>query len=418
MCSFEYNFCAVKLTIPVMIMAANPHVKNLKGFDPRTALAVDESFVRLMQQNTDMLEGGDDNALASAANEKSGKECGSLRTGGAINSGCTKIETGDGRTVFAASNIKGEIVFFEPAGDSLKDCGRITVQGALHTQAVYSDGIVYCVSRDGSAYAIDTGLNEGLDKSGRVSGEVIWQKKMNKNIFAAPVATGKVLIVTPADGIYGFDAYNCPDRKIGEALWSEPINGVVSTPVINSGMLFVGTEEKKLLGYDYGGSRVKKVWEYVMSGACRSRPFASEKTRQVVAGTIDGVVYAVARETGAYNWNFIVKAPVLSSIVPGNTADGECLLFGADNGYFYSLDQQGNRVWEFRASGKIRTEALVNEGRVYFGSEDASLYALDLRSGKQIFRFQSDGNIYGKPVIHEGRVYFGSTDGFIHSLYI
>ena len=399
-------------------MAANPHVKSLKGFDPKTALTVDESFIKLMQQGSDMLDGSGDDVLSSAGNEKSGKACGTLRTGGAIHSGCTKIETGDGRILFAIANIKGEIVFFESAGDSLRDCGRITVQGAVHTQAVYSGGIIYCVTRDGAAYAIDTGLNEGLDKSGRVSGEVIWQKKMNKSIFAGPVTTGKVLIVTPADGIYGFDAFNCPDRKIGEALWGESINGVVSTPAINSGMLFIGTEEKKLIGFDYGGSRLKKVWEYVMNGACRSKPFVSEKTRQVVAGTIDGVVYSVERETGAYRWNFIVKAPVLSSIVSGNTADGECLLFGADNGFFYSLDQQGNKIWEFRASGKIRTEALVHEGRVYFGSEDTSLYALDLRSGKQVFKFQSDGNIYGKPVVHEGRVYFGSTDGFVHSVYI
>lgn len=399
-------------------MAANPHVKPLKGFDPKTALAVDESFVKLMQQGSDMFEGSGDDALSSAGSEKSGKACGSLRTGGAIHAGCTKIESGDGRVLFAAANIKGEIVFFEAQGDSLRDCGRITVQGAVHTQAVYSDGIIYCAARDGSVFAIDTRLNEGLDKSGKVAGEIIWQKKMNKSIFAGPVSTGKVLIATPADGIYGFDAYNCPDRKIGEPLWGESINGVVSTPVINSGMLFVGTEEKKLLGYDYGGSRLKKVWEYTMSGACRSKPCVSEKSRLVAAGTIDGVVYAVAKETGAYNWNFIVKAPVLSAIVSGSTPEGECLLFGADNGYFYSLDVQGNKIWEFRASGRIRTEALVHEGRVYFGSEDTFLYALDLRSGRQIFRFQSDGNIYGRPVVHEGRIYFGSTDGFIHSVYI
>lgn len=399
-------------------MAANLHVKPLKGFDPKTALAVDESFVKLMQQGSDMLDGGADDAFTSAGSEKSGKLCGSLRTGGSVQAGCIKIETGDGRIIFSAANIKGGIVFFESAGDALRECGRMTLQGAVHTEAAYSDGILYCVTREGGAYAIDTGLNEGMDKSGKVNGQVIWQKKMNKSIFTAPVATGKVLVVTPADGIYGFDAYNCQDRKIGEVLWGESINGVVSTPVISSGMLFVGTEEKKLLGFDYGGSRLKKVWEYVMSGACRSKPFVSGNTREVVAGTIDGIVYSVSRESGAYKWNFIVKAPVLSSIVSGNTPDGECLLFGADNGIFYSLDVQGNKIWEFRAGGKIRTEALVHEGRVYFGSEDAFLYALDLRSGKQIFKYQSDGNIYGKPVIHDGRVYFGSTDGFVHSVYV
>ena len=398
-------------------MAANPHVRPLKGFDPKKALIVDESFVKLIQRGGDMLETGDDEFFASGGGE-TGKECAALRTGGPIHSACEKIELEGGKVFFAAANIKGEIVFFEPAGDELKECGSVTVQGSLYSQPVYNDGIIYCVAREGAAFAIDTGLKGGQGKPGAVSTEVIWRKKTNKGVFTEPVTTGKVLLVAPADGIYAFDAFNGPDRNIGEVLWGVSINGVVSTPVINSGMLYIGTEEKKLLGFDYGGSRLKKVWEYILSGACRVKPFVSEKTGQVVAGTIDGIVYAVSRDTGQYRWNFVVKAPVLSSVVSGDTGSGECFLFGADNGFFYSLDSRGRKLWEFRTKGKIRTEALVYNGRVYFGSEDNSLYALDAGSGKQVFRFQADGNIYGKPVVHDGRIYFGSTDGFIHSVYI
>ncbi len=399
-------------------MAANPHVKSLKGFDPKTALAVDESFVNLINQGGEMLDSGGDEMLAAPGSERSGKESGSLRTGGAIHASCSRMELNDGRVIFSAANIKGQIVFFEPDGDGLRECGGAAVQGSLYTQPAYSSGILYCVAREGAAYAIELSTGELKAGDGSVSGEIIWQKKMNKGIFTGPVATGKVLIVTPADGIYAFDAFNGPERRIGAILWGESINGVVSTPVINSGMLFIGTEEKKLLAFDYSGTKLKKTWEYIMGGACRTKPFVSEKSGQVVAGATDGIVYSVAREKGEYRWNFIVNAPVLSPVVSAQTGNGECLLFGADNGMFYSLDQQGRKVWEFRAKGKIRTEALVHEGRVYFGSEDNSLYALDVASGRQVFRFQADGNVYATPVVHEGRLYFGSTDGFIHSVFI
>ena len=409
----------VNLKKPVMIMASNPHVKPLKGFDPKTALSVDESFTRLMKTGDDMLgDELDDFIEGTPGNGNSGKECGALRTGGAIHSGFAKIELKSGRVVFAATNLKGELFFFEPAGDNLKVSGKIMLQGSLYSPPVYNDGIIYCVAREGGAFAVDTGLKEVQGEPDLISGRIIWQKRTKKGIFTEPVATGKVLLVTTLEGIYAFDAFNGPDRKIGEVLWGLSINGTVSTPVLHSGMLFIGSEDKKLMGFDYGGNKLKKTWEYDLSGACRSKPFVSEKSRQVVAGTIDGFVYSVARDTGAYKWNFVVKAPVLSSIVSSDIGGAEHLFFGADNGFFYCLNPEGKKVWEFRTNGKIRTEALIHEGRVYFGSEDNSFYALDLKSGKQIFTFRSDGNIYSRPLIHDRKVYFGSTDGFIHALNI
>lgn len=409
----------VNLNKPVMIMASNPHVKPLKGFDPKTALAVDESFTRLMKTGDDMLgDEADDFAAETPGNGNSGKECGALRTGGAIHSGFAKIELKSGRVVFAATNLKGELFFFEPAGEGIKVSGKIILQGALYSPPVYNDGIIYCVAREGGAFAVDTGLKEAQGEPELISGRIIWQKRTKKGIFTEPIATGKVLLVTTLEGIYAFDAFNGPDRKIGEVLWGLSINGTVSTPVVNAGSIFIGSEEKKLLAFNYGSAKMQKLWEYDLSGACRTKPLVSEKSRQVVAGTIDGFLYSVDRQSGTYKWSFVVNSPVLSPVVACETGGEEFLFFGADSGFFYSLNSEGKKIWEFRTNGKIRTEALIHEGRVYFGSEDNTFYSLDIKSGKQIFSFRIDGNIYGKPLIHDGRVYFGSTDGFIHALYI
>jgi len=399
-------------------MSKNPHVKPLKGFDPKSALEVDESFVRLLKRGDDMLELSPEDASLLSGNSKSGKECGMLRTGGAIHSSFTKFELESGRTVFAACSIKGEVLLFEPDGDAMKEILKYSVQGSIYRDPVYIDGILYCVTREGVAYAAETGLDEEKSGAGSRPGEIIWQKKMEKGIFTSPVVKGKVVIITPADGIYAFDAFNGPDRKIGEILWGVSINGVLSTPVISSGMLFAGTEEKRLLAFDYAGNRMKKMWEYNLNGACRAMPHVSEVSGQVVAGTIEGAVFSLTRENGEFRWNFQVKAPVLSSVISVNTSAGEIFFFGADNGFFYALDSRGKKLWEFRTKGKIRTEALVNEGVVYFGCEDNTLYGLDIRNGKQVFRFQADGNIYTRPEVHDNRLYFCSTDGYIHSVYL
>ncbi len=399
-------------------MATNPYVKPLNGFDPKTSLAMDESFLKIIKIGDDMPGSDLVEFISPASSGNSGKECGRLQTGGPIHSGFARIELKSGRVVFAATNLKGEVFFFEPSGDGLKVSGKIILRGSLYSRPVYNDGIIYCVAREGAAYAVDTGLKCEQCEPELLSGRIIWQKRTKKKIFTEPVATGRELLITPLDGIYAFDAFNAPGRKFGEALWELSLNGTVSTPVVQSGMLFIGSEDKKLYGFDCGGSKLKKLWEYELGGICRSKPFVSEKNRHVVAGTIDGFVFCVGRDNGAYKWNFIVKAPVVSTIVPGDIGGEEFLFFGADDGLFYSFDSSGKKVWEFRAGGKIRTEALVHEGRVYFGSEDNFLYALDSGSGKPVFRFKAGGNIYGKPLVHDGRVYFGSTDGFIYSLYI
>ena len=182
-------------------------------------------------------------------------------------------------------------------------------------------------------------------------------------------------------------------------------------------MLLIGTEDKKLIAFDYGGNRLQQLWEYSLSNACRTRPCSALNTEQVVAGTIDGFIYSVDRRTGKYKWNFVVSAPVLSNVVTAPIGGKDCFFFGSDGGLFFCLDQFGKKVWEYKTNGKIRTEAVIHNGRIFFGSEDNCFYGLEAGTGKEIFKFQTDGNIYGRPVIVEDKLYFGSTDSFVHAIY-
>ena len=51
---------------------------------------------------------------------------------------------------------------------------------------------------------------------------------------------------------------------------------------------------------------------------------------------------------------------------------------------------------------------------VYFGSQDATLYALNAQSGEKLWSYRTGGSIISIPVIANGFVYIGSND---HSLY-
>jgi hypothetical protein len=61
------------------------------------------------------------------------------------------------------------------------------LQGSLYSPPVYNDGIIYCVAREGGAFAVDTGLKDTQGEPELISGRVIWQKRTKKGIFTEPL---------------------------------------------------------------------------------------------------------------------------------------------------------------------------------------------------------------------------------------
>jgi len=398
-------------------MSENPYLKPLKSFDSANLL-LDESFTGLIKGKIGSLMGDAEDDLPYEQKSGTVKESFTLRTGGAIHSGCIKLANTLNREIYAVANLKGEIFFFEQGESALQAVSKVTLQGSIYTSPVFFEGILYAATREGVVYAVDTGLNSSTAETDGIRNKLLWQKKMKKGILAEPVIAGKYLLITSLDGIYGFDTFGQGEKSSGIPVWGVSINGTVSTPAVDSGMLFIGSEDRRLFCFDYSGSKLQKLWDYELSGSCRMKPFVSQSGGYVAAATTDGFIYAVDKKSGAYKWNFVVKSPVIGNIVSGIISGTEHLFFGSDMGIFYCLDSSGKRVWQYAAGGKIRTEPVIHNGRIWFGSADNSLYALDMITGKETFRFKADGNIYGKPLISGDRIFFGSTDGYIHSINI
>jgi glucose dehydrogenase len=65
------------------------------------------------------------------------------------------------------------------------------------------------------------------------------------------------------------------------------------------------------------------------------------------------------------------------------------LFFGSSDENFYCLDiKTGREIWRFKTEGKIWSNPLIANNRIYFGSYDCHLYCLT-QEGKLIWRFQS-----------------------------
>jgi len=73
-------------------------------------------------------------------------------------------------------------------------------------------------------------------------------------------------------------------------------------------------------------------------------------------------------------------------------------------------------AWSFLAKGAIVSSPVVAEGRVFFGSDDGMLYALDFETGEEIWSLATEDIIEAPPMVHGDTVYVGSSDFFMYAV--
>jgi polyvinyl alcohol dehydrogenase (cytochrome) len=94
------------------------------------------------------------------------------------------------------------------------------------------------------------------------------------------------------------------------------------------------------------------------------------------------------------------------------TVSGGRLFVGSQNGTVYALDARTGCIhWTFAASGGVRTAIVAGGGRVYLGDTAANVSALDPDTGRLLWSRRVDDHplarVTGSPAFHDGRLYVG-----------
>jgi outer membrane protein assembly factor BamB len=159
----------------------------------------------------------------------------------------------------------------------------------------------------------------------------------------------------------------------------------------------------------------------------------------VFIGSIDSFLYAVDQETGQQKWKFRTQAgrQIASSAA---VADGVVYFLGYD-GVLYAVNADtGVQKWAFITEYERRFQAnrlhgypsgyqtipdswdlyisspAIANGKVYVGSGDANVYALDAGSGALVWKFPTGDVVHASPAIASGTVYIGSWDSFFYAI--
>ena len=177
------------------------------------------------------------------------------------------------------------------------------------------------------------------------------------------------------------------------------------------------------------------AWTFQTNGRVFSSPAVANGV--VVFGSTDQQVYAVGARDGALRWKFTTQGPVTSS----PAIVGDLAYVASLDGRVYAIDMAtGAKRWSFATRGERRFTApgihgiqprtelmpdpydmfisspVVSNGRVYIGSGDGGVYALDAATGALVWRFATGNVVHATPAIADGIVYIGSWDRNFYAL--
>ena len=189
-------------------------------------------------------------------------------------------------------------------------------------------------------------------------------------------------------------------------------------PVLEGGRLFLGTNHGLVLGVQAATGRV--LWQRQFDGCVAASPAAGNGVVYLgfmdpppCSGTAPSFLAALDAQTGKTLWRFragVVETPPLLA--------GGRVYFGSWDHRVYAVDARTGRLdWSFATGGRVKGGVAFARGTIFAGSYDGRLYALDAKTGRLRWAAGegSLGGLYATPSVEHGRVFVGSTDAHVYA---
>ena len=251
-----------------------------------------------------------------------------------------------------------------------------------------------------------------------------------------------------AQGMYRGDAAHSgvlparAPRRFRRIKWSFPTGQrIVSSPVWHDGAVLFGSDDGHLYSVDAASGRQR--WMLATDGPVSSTPAVAGG--RVYALSFDGHLYAANAATGEVLWKFATEGerrfearglhgarprsqtfadPFDVDLSSPLVVDGR-VYFGSSDGHVYALDAaSGALLWKHRTGDVVHASPAHADGRIFVGSWDGRLYALDAQIGAQAWAFQAgvdplmfnQQGFQSSPAVVGGVVYSGCRDGHVYAL--
>jgi len=237
----------------------------------------------------------------------------------------------------------------------------------------------------------------------RDSGGLLWSFDDATGLYVEGGAlSGDVFVIGNGDGnVYALDVNSGALRwkfATGHRVWA--------TPLIVEDTVYVGSMDRHLYALDLSSGEVR--WDFRAGGAFASTPVLRDGTLYI--GAFDHMLYALYADTGAERWRFSGENWFWSS-----PAIYDDTIYAADvDGNVYAIDaESGEQIWRQSPGSPVRAGLALSEdgSKLFVGSQDGTLRALDTTDGFMLWLVESDGQVLSTPVVLGSVVYEALTYG-------
>lgn len=278
---------------------------------------------------------------------------------------------------------------------------------------------VFIGSNDGNLYALN-----------KYTGQLIWSSNTGSPIRSTPAVENGIIYVLPTNG--NFLALNASN---GAMIWSQTIGPGSwdwASPAVHNNNVFIASSTGNLYSLNAASGAIN--WTTQIGGEPDS-PIA----------VVNGLVYsgthnfdnnnptlvAVDETTGAIVWsyNYYLNHGGITGMINSN---GAAIVDGDNDGqldaYFgvYNWGGVSNQAvsinastgienWSQNIGGNSTSTPAVHAGKVFIGSDDGNLYALNASDGSIAWAFQTGAAVWSAPAVSgDNKVCFGSRDHIIY----
>jgi polyvinyl alcohol dehydrogenase (cytochrome) len=212
-----------------------------------------------------------------------------------------------------------------------------------------------------------------------------------------------------------------PDRNSLSQRTPEAILDAITAGTMKENAARLTDTQKRILaeqltGHPLGTSQLGQA--SAMKNRCDAKPFGDVSASPMWTGwgvdSTNGRYQAATSLTAdrvpklALKWAFAF--PNGSSAFGQPAVAGGRVFVGSDNGFVYALDAASGCVfWSFQAQAGVRTAISVGPRLIYFGDLKGNVYAVDAASGTLAWTKRADphpfARITGAPALVDGRLY-------------
>ncbi|MCX6138620.1 MAG: PQQ-binding-like beta-propeller repeat protein [Ignavibacteriales bacterium] len=157
---------------------------------------------------------------------------------------------------------------------------------------------------------------------------------------------------------------------------------------------------------------VHAVWEYQTHYTIAASPAVWND--RVIFADRSGTVTCLSLKDGSPRWKFNAGSAVFSSPA---VSDGK-VLFGATDSMIYCLAVKNGKVlWKVHTGAPVVASPCIEGGTAYIGAGDGAFRAIDVASGSARWTFKDvESFVEDKPLFYQNKIYFGSWDSYLYAL--